>query len=172
MIWLQSPPWARWMVAGAIGLLALWIELAPKPTVDHPFAVVDIARGEVIGPVNTRMRPVPAGLMTPVSQGAIAARGIPAGSPILEADSSPETALVPAGLWAVKVEVPEGSQVGDRVLLLVPDTGLVVEGVVSSLAGSDPFSIGSGAVAVGPDHAGAVGAAAADGRLVVLVSTG
>lgn len=172
MIWLQTPPWGRWLLATLIVVLAVWFELRPEPTVAHPFAIVDITRGETIGAANTRARQVPVGLLPDVPENAIASRDIPAGAPILAADTTTTPSMVPRGWWTVRLDVPEGARVGDRVLVVVVDTGLVAEGVVATVPGSDPFAAGTGGVAVAPDHAGAVAVAAVDGRVAVMVSTG
>ncbi|MGA7281413.1 MAG: hypothetical protein WBZ40_06475, partial [Acidimicrobiia bacterium] len=61
MFWLQPSPWARWLAAGLIMIGALWVEFRPSPTVNHPFAVVDIKPGEVIDSTNTQQQVVRAG---------------------------------------------------------------------------------------------------------------
>ena len=63
MLWLQTPQWGRWLIASLLVTLALWIELRPEPTVDHPFAIIQILAGDEIGVANTEMRPVPRGLL-------------------------------------------------------------------------------------------------------------
>jgi hypothetical protein len=172
MIWLQTPPWGRWLLASGIVALAIWFELRPEPTVPHPFAIEDIARGELISSTNTRQVEVPEGMLGPVPPGSAASRDIPAGTPVLPADTDITAGVVPRGWWTIGVSIPEGSKVGDRVLVVAVDSGGAVEGVVSAVTGSDPFAAGVGSVAVPPDQAGAVAAAALDGRLVVMVSTG
>lgn len=172
MFWLQPIPWARWAAATAIAAIALWVELAPDPTVLHPFAVVDIARGDNLTSDNTELRPVPAGLLQPPEPGTVAARDLPAGTPLLSGDTSSPARIVPAGWWVVATEVPPGAMTGDPVRIVLLDGGDVVEGVVASAQSDDPFRIGQGAVAVPPDGAEAVARAAAGGRLVVLVGTG
>ena len=171
MIWLQTPPWGRWLLAALIVVVAVWFELRPESTVTHPFAAEDIARGDSIGAPNTKPREVPIGLLPDVPDGVVASRDIPAGAPILTADTTEAGSVVPPGWWMVSIDVPEGSRVGDRVLVVVIDTGLVVEGVVVSVPGSDPFSAATGGVAVPTDHAGTVAVAAVDGRVAVMVST-
>jgi hypothetical protein len=172
MIWLQTPPWGRWLLATLIVMVAAWFELRPAPTVDHPFAAEDIARGEPIGAANTRPRSVPAGILQPVPSGAIASRDIAAGAPILATDTTGTANVIPRGWWAISLEVPEIARVGDRVLVVVIDGGLVIEGVISSARGSDPFTTGTGAVAVPAAHAAAVAVASVEGRVAVMVSTG
>ena len=68
--------------------------------------------------------------------------------------------------------LPAGSAPGDQVRLVLLDLDTEVEGVVTSTGEDDPFGSSDGGVAVSGDHSAAVAMAAADGRLVVLVSAG
>lgn len=172
MLWLVQPPWAKWITIGLIGCLAFWLELRPDPTVDHPFATVDIAPGDEVGPHNTEMRPLPAGMLEPPPEHGVALRPIMAGSPILESQVGDESAVIPAGWWIVGVDLPGGAVVGDRVRLVLLDSGETVEGVVASVSSDDVFSELEGAVAVDPARASEVAVAAASGRVSVLVSSG
>lgn len=138
---------------------------------DHPFATVDILAGEVIGSLNTEMRPVPDGLFEVPEVGASALTDIPAGTPILQSNSGPQSLILPSGWWIVSTEVPDGAQVGDRVRVVLIDQGRDVEGVVSSTGDWDGLTMSPGAVAVSPSEATEVAMAAAEGRLRVLVST-
>lgn len=70
------------------------------------------------------------------------------------------------------MNIPMGAVVGDRAQLVLLDSGLVVEGVVESVATDDPFASADGTVAVPPEHSGAVAAGVASGRVVVLIATG
>lgn len=79
---------------------------------------------------------------------------------------------LPSGWWAFPVEVSPGAAPGDRVLVLIVETGQTVEGVVAAAATDDPFGAGRGLVAVPPEHAAAAAAAATTGGAVVLQSTG
>lgn len=172
MLWLQPIPWARWAVAIVIAAIALWVELGPEATEPHPFALVDIARGETLTSANTELRPVPAGLIEPPGSGTVAVRDITAGNPLVFGDTADPGQVVPMGWWVVATEVPPGATRGDPVRVVLLDGGGVVEGVVADTESDDPFQMGQGAVAVPPDGADSVARAVAGGRLVVLVGTG
>lgn len=172
MLWLQPIPWARWAAAAAIAAVALWVELAPDPTSQHPFAIVDIARGQALNAANTELRDVPAGLLESPGRGGYATRDIPAGSPLAPGDAGEPGRIVPDEWWIVACEVPPGAMVGDPVKIVLLDTAEAVQGVVTSAETDDPFVAGLGAVAVPPEAATDVAVAAAEGRMVVLVGTG
>lgn len=171
MLWLQSPPWAKWIAVGLISTLALWLEIRPDPNVDYPFASIDIAPGEAIGQHNTEKRRLPAGILDPPPDGVHALEVIPAGTPILEADTGSGQAVIPEGWWIVSVDVPTGAAVGDFVRLVLLDSGRSVEGVVASVSSEDPFSPSRGGVAVEPASSAEVAVSAANGRVAILVST-
>lgn len=171
MLWLQTPPWGRWLIAAGIATLALWVELRPEPMVDHPFAIIEILPGDEIGASNTETRAIPRGLLDAIDPG-VSTAVIPAGDPVLASDVVDRQNHIPSGWWIVAADVPADSNPGDRVRLVLLATGEVVEGVVTSAFSDDPFSAASGAVAVEPARAGEVAMAAADGQVAVLVSTG
>lgn len=172
MIWLQSPPWGRWLLAGLLVITALWMELRPDPLIDHPFAVMNISPGEEITTLNTDMRRVPSGLLDPPADGAVAKRPIAAGAPVLATDTGPRTSVVPSGWWVVSADVPRGAIVGDNVRIVILTSGEIVEGFVASAAEDDPFGSTSGGVAVQASVASQVAVAATNGQIAVLVSTG
>lgn len=172
MLWLQPPPWGRWAAAALILGFALWAELRPEPTVEHPFATETILPGEVLDELNTETRRLPAGLLDPPPPGSVALRQIAAGTPLVAGDASPEGRLVPPGWWIVAVQVPRHAAVGDRVQLVLVDSGQVVPGVVALAPSEDPFDPTPGGVAVEPGAATRVAMAASGDRLVVLVSSG
>lgn len=172
MLWLQTPPWAKWISVGLIFSVAMWLELSPEPRADHPFAVVDIAPGEILGPHNTESRSVPSGLLDPPADGARATEQIPAGTPVLAAYTTTGEHPLPDGLWIVSTPIPVGAAVGDIVKVIMLDTGTSVDGIVTSLSVSDAFSNVDGGVAVPEQSATEVAEAAADGRIAVLLSAG
>lgn len=172
MLWLQTPRWSRWLAAGALVLVAAWTELRPDPMVDHPFAVVDIAPGVVVDQTNTEPRALPEGALEDVQLGLTARRAISAGTPLLPADLNLSNGFVPPGWWIVAVELPPQVATGDEVRIVLLDTGETVDGVVASQASEDSFGVVTGGVAVPPGPAGNVAAAAAQGRVSVLVSSG
>lgn len=172
MLWLQTPQWSRWLAAGALVLVAAWTELRPDPVVTHPFALVDIAPGVVVDETNTEPRSLPDGALDRVDLGFIARRAIYAGSPVLPADVSVSEEFVPPGWWIVAVELPPQVAIGNDVKIVLLDTGETVDGVIASQASEDTFGVVTGGVAVPSGPAGEVAAAAAQGRVSVLVSSG
>lgn len=171
MLWLQKPPWAKWIAVGLIFSVATWLELRPEPQVDHPFAIVDIAPGDALGPHNTETRQVPSGLLEPPPDEARATEPIPAGTPILAAYTSREERNLPEGWWIVSTTVPAGAVVGDPVKVIMLDSGSSVDGIVTSIPMTDAFSSIDGGVAVPEHNATEVAVAAANGRVAVLLST-
>jgi len=172
MFWLQSPPWGRWILAALIAVFALWMEMRPAATVDHPFVTQHIARGDTISPANTETRPVPLGLFDPIPKGATARSEIPVGAPVLIRDIGETSDGIPDGWWIVTLDVPPSARSGDRVRVVVVDSGQVIEGFVATVGNPDPFVMGGGSVAIPGEDAAAVAAASMNGRVVVLVSTG
>jgi hypothetical protein len=172
MLWFEPLPWGRWALVVLVAAVALYIELGPDSTVDHPFATVSIAAGDVIEESNTEMRPLPADLLEPVELGVIARGPIERGDPVLVTDVGESESVVPLGWWVVGVTIPEGARAGDRVRLVLLDTGVEVEGVVAHPGSEDPFDAADGGVAVPSEASADVALAAADARLAVLISTG
>ncbi len=172
MLWFEPLPWGRWALVVIVAAVAVYIELGPDPTVDHPFATVSIAPGDVIDTSNTEMRPVPASLFTPFDTGSVARSSIASGDPVLATDVGEDDPVVPPGWWIVGVTLPEGARAGDRVRLVMLDTGEEVEGIVAHPGSEDPFDAADGGVAVPSAASANVAVAAADARLAVLISTG
>ena len=139
--------------------------------VDHPFADVRISAGESLSEANVVYRRIPSDLIEPVPVDGVALRLIEEGDPLLMTSVGPEDRSVPAGWWAIELEVPQGADRGDPARLVLLDTGEVVEAVVVAGLDDDPLGRGSGAVAVGPEHAASVAAAAANGRVAVMIRT-
>ncbi|MGD2102555.1 MAG: hypothetical protein PVG83_10010 [Acidimicrobiia bacterium] len=171
MLWFEPLPWGRWALAILIALGALYVEFAPDPTVDLPFAVADIAPGEPIDGTNTEMRTVPAGLLDGATFGDVAKSEVTAGEPVLSSDVGAAGEVAPPGWWVVAVALPEGAAPGDSVRVVLLDSGLEVDGVVAHLGSDDPFAAADGGVAVPPDHSAEVALAAANGRIALLIST-
>lgn len=170
MIWLESPPWARWIAAFTIAVVAVWIEVRPDPTVPHPFAIEDILPGTVIDETNTETRSVPSGVLAPVDLGDTALRVISQGDPVLFSDVGGPGTNVPAGWWIVEIALPRGARGGDQSRIVLLDEGDVVSGVVVAGADDDPLGSSQGMVAVEPEHAAEVARAAAEGRVVVMIA--
>lgn len=169
MFWLQRPPYGRWALALLIAAGALWVEFRPDPSVEAPYAVVDIAPGDLVTADNTEMRRVPEDLVPAAELDQLAVRSIPAGDPVLARDVA--STVLPPGWWVVSVALPPTAEVGEEVRLVLLDTGDTVPGVVAHAGVDDPFAAADGGVAVPPEHAASVAMATASGRLAVLVSS-
>ncbi len=172
MYWLQSPPWGRWLAVTLMVAMALWVEFRPEGTIEHPFATRPIAVGEDLSSENTEMRPVPVDLLEPIPADAVVTKPIAAGAPILVSDLGTSGSIVPRGWWVVELGIPAAARRGDRVRLVLVETGSVVDGVVASSVEADTFGSNLGTVAIAAENASEVATAAANGRVAVLVSTG
>jgi SAF domain len=172
MLWLQSPAFGRWVAAGLLVAVAVWVEFRPDPLVDHPFAIEAIAVGEELTSLNTETRRIPLGLLDQVQPEAVATRAIENGEPILASDVRDGDLAIPAGWWVISADVPAIARAGDEVKIVLLDSGKVIEGVIASSVPDDPFAAASGGIAVAPASASEVAMAAADSRIAVLVSTG
>jgi hypothetical protein len=171
MLWLQTPPWGRWIAAGLIVSGALWVEFRPEPSVEHPFATEQIAAGAEIGDWNSRPRRVPAGLLEPVSPVGVALTDIAVGEPILASSVGDRDEKVPDGWWTIDIALPGTARPGEKAQMVLIDTGLVVPAVVVRGVSNDPLGSGLGSVAVSGEHAAEVAAAAVNGRVAVMIAT-
>jgi len=172
VLWLQTPPWGRWIAAGLITAGALWVEVGPEPAVEHPFATEAIAAGDEIGDWNSRLRSVPAGMLTPVSLDGVALTDIASGEPILASSVGERDESVPDGWWAMEIALPATARAGTGAQLVLLDTGSLVPAVVVAEVAHDPLGSGLGSVAVSADHAADVAAAVANGRVAVMIASG
>lgn len=172
MIWLQTPPWGRWLVAILIAATAVWVEFRPDSSVDRLFATTEIATGETLDTANTELRPVPAGLFEDGSVGSSAVHHIGAGDPILDSSVTETGDEVPAAWWVVELALPADARRGQTARVVLLDSGDVVEAIVTSAISDDSFGTGMGSVAVGPGRAAEVAAAAASGRVAVMIKSG
>lgn len=170
MIWLQSPPWARWAAALLIAAGAIWIEFRPVPSTTHPFAVEDIAPGTVIDETNTETRSVPLGTFAPVELGQTALDPVLAGEPVLASGIGEPSEVVPEGWWSLEMPLPGGAHSGDAAQIVLLDNDQVASGIVVEGAADDPLGSGQGLVAVEPERAADVARAAGEGRAVVMVA--
>ncbi|MEX0795404.1 MAG: hypothetical protein WEB67_09080 [Acidimicrobiia bacterium] len=172
MIWLQGPQWIRWTMVVIIAIVALWTEFRGDGMVEHPFAIETIAPGDEINDDAVEMRLVPSGLLPRIDAYGVAARTFLPDEPITPGGIATEAAPAAPGWWYLEIAVPRTARVGDPVQLVLIDTGVAVAGTVRAVADDDPLGNGLGSVAIPPDQAVAVAAASANGRVVVLVSSG
>ncbi len=171
MVWLQTPPWGRWLLSALIAAVAIWVEMGPEPSVSHPFAVADIAAGSVVDASNTEERTLAAGLLEPVELGGTTRAPIPAGDPVLASDLGEESSMVPDGWWVIEVALPRGAAVGDDARVVLLDSGDVVEAKVVGSTDEDPLGSGLGMVAVEPERATAAVMAAAEGKVAIMIAS-
>ncbi len=172
MIWIQGPQWIRWTIAVTISIVALWTEFRGDGMVEHPFAVETIAVGDEIDDDSVEIRLVPSGLLPPVAPYGFANRTFLPNEPITPGGIATEDTPSASGWWDLEIAVPRTARVGDPVQLILIDTGVAVAGTIRAVADEDPLGNGLGSVAIPPDQAVAVAAAASNGRVVVLVSSG
>ena len=170
VIWLQSPPWARWAAALAIAALAIWIEVGPEPTIPHPFAVADIEAGDLVDDANTEKRLIPTGTFSPVALGQTTRSPIRSGDPVLASDLGEGAEGAPDGWWSLEITLPRGAHNGDPARIVLLDSDAVAAGVVVEEADEDPLGSGMGLVAVEPEQAAEVARAAGEGRAVVMIA--
>lgn len=170
VVWLQSPPWARWALALVIASVALWIEFRPATTTPHPFASEDLAAGAVVDEANTEIRAVPVGTFSPVELGQTTLGPIVSGDPILASQVGEAGGAAPAGWWSLEMPLPRGSHRGDGARIVLLDSDVVAQGVVVGDPDEDPLGSGTGLIAVEPEKAPDVARAAGEGRAVVMVA--
>jgi hypothetical protein len=169
VFWLQPAPWARWLAAALILIGALWVEFRPSPAESHPFAVSDIAPGTVIDATNTEEHMVRSGLLEPVAAGSVARSPIRNGDPVLASDVATDREVVPSGWYQVELRLPREARAGDEARLVLVDTGVMADAVVTSAADDDPLGTHLGTVAVEPELADQVAIAVSGDRVTVLI---
>lgn len=150
---------------------AFLIEASPGPSASHPFLRFDIAAGSEISGTHLEWIEIDAGLLAAPNSpiGAIAARDLVAGDPLLPTDLG-GVPPVPVDWWTVAVPLDPAARPGDPARLVVADPFLVVDGIVTMPAGNDAYGYETnGLVAVPGDVAPAVAAAAAYGGVVTLL---
>jgi hypothetical protein len=173
--WLGRPPWGRYLAAGAVLVLAAWIELRPAPTVERPFAAVDIDAATELTDELIEWRAVPAGAVPAIEPAGFAAVDVPAGSPLVSALLTADRPQAPEGWWVMELELAADLDAGrDLRLIVIPGPGEAaaepIEAVVvrPSVDGGSFANDEPGLVAVPPDRAADAAVAAAAGRLTVL----
>jgi hypothetical protein len=173
MYWLARPPYVRRAGAVLIVLFAIWFEMAPDPTVLHPFAKADMAAGTAVMPSDFVQKPVPPGFLPEVNPQGVLTLSIAAGDPVMPGMVNQDP-VVPSGWWALDVPVPAGVAAGTEVRLLVDqeDSGRVVVGLIVRIQEPDSFEGNIALVAVPEADAAAAAAAVAQGTAAILVGSG
>jgi hypothetical protein len=172
MYWMARPPYLRRAGAVLVVVIAIWFEIAPDPSVLHPFAHSDMAAGTEVTPSDFDQRPIPPGVLPEVHPDGVLTINIASGDPLVPAMVS-QAPVVPAGWWALDVPVPAGVGAGTEVRLLVQEEATrVVVGLIVRIQESDSFEGNVALVAVPEADAAAAAAAVAQGRAAVLVGSG
>lgn len=173
MLWLERPPWIRWIAAGALLAVAAWSELSPPPTTNAVFLATDVSAGTPLAPDLVERRRVPVGTVDTVEPEGLAAVDLSTGDPLL---ASMVTRLsIPDGWMKIEAPVPAGSAPGTPAILVIHGDGtppLEVEAMVVESERDDPFVNASGVVAIPAEWMAAAAAAVAEGRTVIGVSGG
>lgn len=174
MLWLQPPPFLRWLAAGILVAAAAWSEFAPAPGVEITVLATDVTAGTLLVPdlVET-LRVADPGFETVAPHG-VAQVDLRAGDPLLA--SMIGEASVPTDWVSIDAEVPEGARPGQAAVAIVTaaaDGNQPTEfpALVVKSARQDAFGDRIGSIAVPPEWAARAGQALAEGRLVIGIKT-
>jgi hypothetical protein len=175
VLWLERPPYLRWLAAAVLVTVAAWIELGPEATTPVWFAADDIAAGTTLTPDQFQRREVAWVGSVPARPEGVASVDISAGDPLVP--SLLTEVVVPPGWMAVAAPLPPDAVTGsDATLVVLPglpgQDAATVPALVLRPAGDDAFGDGSGTVAVPADRVTEVLVAAADDRLAAAVVVG
>ena len=168
---MQRPPYLRWAGAAALILGALLWDLRGSATEAVPFAAADIEAGAQLSDADIDWKQVSAGTVRiPDLAGKVTAVRLQAGDPITSS-ALQIGAIAPEGWWEIPVPIGSHAAAGDRVMLVVADPPLMVEGLVLAPQTGDAFSLNfqPAIVAVPPAEAPLIAAAAAENRIVAAV---
>lgn len=173
MLWLQRPPWIRWIGATLLAVVAVVTELSPPPTVEATFLAVDVAAGTRLEPSMVTSRRIPAGAVETVDPLGHAAADLLAGDPLVP--SMLTEVSIPDRWVVLEAPLPQHARPGDRATGVVVDPdGAPIEfaAMVVDRPVVDTFGSGLGTIAVPADWLGVAATAVATGRLVVGVEGG
>lgn len=173
MLWLDRPPFLRWLAASVLVIVAAWSELAPPPTTESTFLVEDVAAGTPVEDHHVERRPVPVGVLATVEPSGVAATDLRAGDPLVE--SMVTEVAVPPGWVVIEAAVPTHASPGASATAIIVGEGsapIEFPAVVIGEGSSDPFGEASGTLAVPGEWIGPAAAAGAEGRLVIGVESG
>ena len=150
-------------------VVAIYLDVRPADTVDHPFAAVDVVPGQV---AEVELKQVPPDLFEAIDLEVLAetplGRTVRAGEPVLVSDLAPPVSI-PAGSFLVELPVPVGSGVGDHALVVfVGSEDEPVPGLVTSVS-FDEYGEPMGNVAVPGPVAAEVARAGAIGEAMVVL---
>jgi hypothetical protein len=162
--WLRRPPYLRWIAAGLVLGVGLFLDLRPASMVSYPFLSTGLATGSPVEPA-VEWQDVPAGYLPDWTEpvAGIAVADLPPGTPLLPAMVT--DSVMPDGWWTVMLPLPRRIAPGTSIRVAVGDE--VIEGIVSGEMLDDGYEI-TGPVAFPESQAAAV-AAAASSALVVMI---
>ena len=167
MYWLRRPPYLRWITAGLVLIVGLFIEMRPVATETYPFVSAPLVVGHAVDS-SVEWREVPAGLL-PAWDGSItgvAVANVAVGTPLL-----PELVAavsVPDGWWAVALNLPH--YVAPDTPIRVSLNGAIVEGRVVGEVADNGFELVA-PVAFPAEEAAHIAAEAATSALVVMIGS-
>jgi hypothetical protein len=166
MYWLRRPPYLRWLAAGLVVCVGLYLDTRSAPSVAYPFAAAPISIGESVTEIE--WREVPPDLL-PVWESevaGIATAPIPEGTPLLP--SLLAEAAVPAGWWSVTLPVSQPVAPGTPIRVAFEDR--VADGIVVGSFSDNGYDL-TAPVAFPPQQAELVAAIASNSALVVMVGS-
>ena len=167
MFWLSRPPYWRWLLAGLIVAIALYMDITGPPTEPYPFVARSAAAGDEL---HIEWRRIPTGLL-PAAEAPPATtwRALEAGVPLVPGAAG-EAPLVPEGWWALETNLPSTAVAGAAVLVAVREPALQVTGVVVAPPATGSFgSALPGLIALPGEHAATVASALAEHRASILI---
>lgn len=173
VLWLDRPPFLRWLAAVLLVIVAAWSELAPSPTTRSAFLVADVAAGTPLEDHHVELRSVPVGVVATVEPTGVAATDLRAGDPLV--GSMVAEVVVPPGWVVIETAVPAHASPGASATAIIVGEGsapIELPAVVVGASRSDPFGEASGTLAVPGEWTGPAATAAAEGRLVIGVESG
>jgi SAF domain len=171
VLWLDRPPYLRWMAASALVVVALAFEISGPDVVRYPFVLRTVATGESVQPDDLAWRDVPVGLL-PAASDVVgpAARSLRVGDPFIGGSVTSGSAI-PEGWWVVAAPIPGSAPPGATVRLVAVDDGFAVDGIVTATGVDTGFGdVSIGSVAVPETAAVRISLAVSSDRLVVLVA--
>jgi SAF domain len=171
VLWLDRPPYLRWLVASAIVVLALALELSGPDLEPYPFVQRSITSGEAVTVDDLEWRDIPVGILPePSAVVGPASRRLEVGEPLI-AGAVRAGSMIPDGWWVIPAPIPSAVSPGATVRLVAVDDGFAVDGIVAASGVDTGFGDEAiGAVAVPEAAAVRISLAATSSRLVVLVA--
>lgn len=171
MYWLQRPPY--WRRAGAVALIlgAIAWDLQAAETEPYPVAAHDLPAGVALDADDVVWVDIPAGTFAaPDLSSGVTTRPIASGEPLGSAGITSQP-RPPDDWWTVPLDIGTTAVPGDQVLLVVADPPYTALGLVVAGQVGDRYALSyrPASVAVPPDDAALVAAAASDGLLVTAV---